>query len=37
MTTGRTKHMDVRYYFCREKVESEDIEAQYCAAVSMLC
>jgi hypothetical protein len=22
MTTGRTKHMDVRYHFCRKKVES---------------
>jgi hypothetical protein len=23
--------MDVRYHFCREKVESGDIEVQYCA------
>jgi hypothetical protein len=27
MTTGRSKHMDVRYHLCREKVESGDIEA----------
>jgi hypothetical protein len=25
---GRSKHMNVRYDFCREKVESEDIEVQ---------
>jgi hypothetical protein len=28
MTTGRNKHMDVRYHFCREKVESGDIDVQ---------
>jgi hypothetical protein len=36
MTTGRSKHMDVRYHFCREKVESGDIEVQYCATENML-
>jgi hypothetical protein len=36
MTTGRSKHMDVRYHFCREKGESGDIEVQYCATESML-
>jgi hypothetical protein len=36
MATGRNKHMDVRYYLCREKVESEDVEVQYCATESML-
>jgi hypothetical protein len=28
--------MDVRYHFCREKVESRDIEVQYCATENML-
>jgi hypothetical protein len=36
MMTGRRKHMDVRYHFCLEKVESGDIEAQYCATENML-
>ena len=36
MTTGRSKHMDVRYHFCREKVESGDIEVKYCATEDML-
>jgi hypothetical protein len=36
MTTGRSKHMDARYHFCREKVESGDIEVQYCATENML-
>jgi hypothetical protein len=34
--TGRSKHMDVRYQFCREKVESGDIEVQYCSTENML-
>jgi hypothetical protein len=36
MTTGRNKHMDVRDHFCRGKVESGDIEVQYCATENML-
>jgi hypothetical protein len=28
--------MDVRYHFCRVKVESGDIEVQYCATENML-
>jgi len=36
MTTGRSKHMDVRYHFCREKVESGDIKVEYCATEDML-
>jgi hypothetical protein len=36
MKTGRRKHMDVRYHFCREKVESGHIEVKYCATESML-
>jgi KUP system potassium uptake protein len=36
MTTGRSKHMDVRYHFCREKVECGDIEIRYCATEDML-
>jgi hypothetical protein len=35
MTTGRCKHMDVRYHLCREKVESGDIEVQYFATENM--
>jgi len=30
MTTGRSKHIDVRYHFCREKMESGEIEVTYC-------
>jgi hypothetical protein len=36
MTTGRSKHMDVMYHFCREKVESGDIEVKYCATEDAL-
>jgi hypothetical protein len=36
MTTGRSKHMDVRYHLYREKVESGDIEVKYCATEDML-
>jgi hypothetical protein len=28
--------MDVRYHFCWEKLESGDIEVQYCATEKML-
>jgi hypothetical protein len=28
--------MDVRYHFCREKLESGDIEVKYCATEDML-
>jgi hypothetical protein len=28
--------MDVKYHLCREKMESGDIEAQYCATEKML-
>lgn len=36
MTTGRTKHIDVRYHFCRERVESGDIKVEYCSTDKML-
>jgi hypothetical protein len=36
MTTGRSKRIDLRYHFCREKVESGYIEVQYCATENML-
>ena len=36
MTTGHNKHMDVKYHFCRVKVESGDVEVQYCATENML-
>ena len=35
MTTTRTKHIDVRYHFCREKVESGDVEVLYCPTEDM--
>jgi hypothetical protein len=35
MTTGRRKHMDLRYHICREKVESGAIEVQHCATENM--
>jgi hypothetical protein len=35
MTTGRIKHMDMRYHLRRENVESGDIEVQYCATENM--
>jgi hypothetical protein len=36
MTSGRGKDMDVRYHFYLEKVDSGDIEVQYCATENML-
>jgi hypothetical protein len=36
MATGRSKHMDVRYHFYREKLESGDIEPPHCATENML-
>jgi hypothetical protein len=36
MTTECSKHMDVRYHFCRKKVGSGDIEVQYCETENML-
>jgi hypothetical protein len=36
MTTGRSKHIDVRYHFCWEKSKSGDVEVQYCATKNML-
>jgi hypothetical protein len=36
MTTGLSKHMDMRYHICRETAESGDIEVQYCATENML-
>jgi hypothetical protein len=36
MMTGRSKHMDMWYHYCGEKVESGDTGVQYCAAENML-
>ena len=36
MTTGRSKHMDMRYHLRRQKVDSGDIEVKYYATASML-
>jgi hypothetical protein len=36
MTTGRSKHIDIKYHFCRERQESGDIDVQYCSTEDML-
>jgi hypothetical protein len=36
MRTGRSKHIDVRCHFCREKVEIGDFKVRYCATENML-
>ena len=36
MTTKRSKHINVRYHFCREKVASGDIIVLYCPTEEML-
>ena len=36
MTTGRSKHIVIKYHFCREKVESGQIRVEYCATEDML-
>ena len=33
---GRSKHIDIKYHFCREKVESGQIRVEYCACEDML-
>ncbi|KAJ0388685.1 hypothetical protein P43SY_010840 [Pythium insidiosum] len=32
----RTKHIDIRYHFVRESVETGNIELQYCSTQDML-
>jgi hypothetical protein len=36
MTTSRSKHIDIKYHFCREKVESGQIRVEYCATETCL-
>jgi len=36
MTTGKTKHIDIRYHFIREVVKSRTVTLQYCPTVDML-
>lgn len=36
MTTKRSKHINVRYHFCREKIASGDIKVIYCPTERML-
>jgi hypothetical protein len=36
MTTGRSKHIDIKYHFCREKQETGDIDVKYCPTDDML-
>ena len=33
---GRTKHVDIRYHFIRDKVESEEILLKYCPTNNMV-
>ena len=36
MTTGRSKHIEVKMHFCREKQESGEIVVDYCPTEEML-
>lgn len=36
MTVGRSKHIDIKYHFSREKVESGEVVVQYCPTQEML-
>ena len=36
MTTGRSKQIDIKYHFCREKIESGQIRVEYCATEEVL-
>jgi Reverse transcriptase (RNA-dependent DNA polymerase)/gag-polypeptide of LTR copia-type len=36
MTVGRSKHIDIKYHFSREKVESGEVDVQYCPTEKML-
>jgi hypothetical protein len=33
---ARTKHIDIRYHFIRERIESRDIQITYCATADMV-
>ncbi len=33
---GRTKHVDIRYHFIRDKVESKEILLKYCPTKNMV-
>lgn len=35
-THARTKHIDIKYHFIREKVQSKEIELKYCATDKMI-
>jgi hypothetical protein len=36
MTTGKTKHINVRYHFIREVVKSKAVTLEYCPTTDML-
>ncbi len=36
MTTGKTKHIDIRYHFIREVVKSKAVTLEYCPTTDML-
>ncbi len=36
MTTGKMKHIDVRYYFIREVVKIKAVVLEYCPTTDML-
>ena len=35
-TTARSKHIDIRYHYSRERVEAGDVEMIYCKTQDML-
>jgi hypothetical protein len=36
MTTGETKHIDIRYHFIREVVNSKAVTLEYCPTTDLL-
>jgi hypothetical protein len=36
MTTGKTKHIDIKYHFIKELVKSMTVEVQYCPTKDMI-
>ena len=36
MTKPRSKHIDIKYHFCREKMANGEISVSYCASEDML-
>ena len=34
--TARTKHIDIKYHYVREKVENKEVKFEYCATTNMV-